>query len=232
MRGKGGVMALRGLAVACAVAALSPGAFAAFDGDWELWTEFALTAPVTDNFAVFVTPQLRYRDFWDEYYLRCYDAGLSFRLSDRWKFEPFYTSDRCREDSGWNHADIISADLYYRMPLSDIYLSDMFAFQNRVRWEFDNDGDRQCVRERVKLIMKVPGAEGVEAFLSNEIIYNTSAGDWKQNRAAIGIGKGFKSGLCAEVGYQLTGRHSDGHWEDANTLLVNFGYTLPGPLVK
>ena len=211
----------RGIVIAL-VLATAGAAASATDGGWELWSSFKVSAAVNDRFGVFVTPQLRYQDDFDTWYYERYDLGLSFKLSDRWKIEPFYSRLEKKASGDWNVSDLGSADAYYTVPIEAWGAK----FENRARFEVNFDNEREAVRDRVKLSKQIPSWEGVSAFASNEIIFDLSGGEFKENRLAAGIRKSFECGFSVEGGYQLTSRRQSGHWDDYNTIFVNLGYSF------
>ncbi len=194
--------------------------YAGVDNDWELWTGFKFKMPVNKEVSLFAYPQLRYDQDWDNFYYQRYDVGVSYTLSPNWRVEPFYSYVE-KKTTTWNQSDLFSTDLYFTQPFAR-----NFEFENRARWEFNFDGDRQAARERVKVSVKLPDLKDVKLYASEEIIYDLSNGDFKENRAGVGIQKKFESKVSVDVAYQLTSRRQAGHWEDFDTLLVVFGYTL------
>lgn len=216
------VSLVRVFAVALAALLIAANASAEQDNDWMLWTTFKIKAKVTDDFAVFVTPGLRYRDDFDTWYYERYDLGLSFKIADGWKIEPLYSRLEKKSAGDWDVADLASLDVYYTTPVEALGAE----FENRVRVEENFDNEREACRDRVKLSKKIPSFEGVSAFASDEIIYDLSGGDFKENRLAAGVKKTFPCGFSVETGYQLTSVRTAGHWEDFDTLFVNFGYSF------
>lgn len=210
------------LAVAAVLAAMAPGALAGEENEWQLWSAFTVRAKVTDDFGVFVTPQLRYKDDFDTWYYERYDLGLSFNLGERWRIEPFYSRLEKKLAGDWNVSDLASLQVYYKTPLGFRDLD----FENRVRFETNFDNEREAGRERVKFSRELPWVEGGSVFVSDELIYDFSGGNFKENRLRAGYQHRFKCGFSTEVAFQLTSVRSAGHWEDFNTLVVNFGYSI------
>jgi len=192
------------------------------DNDWQIWSDLKVKASLGDRVDFTFKPAVRWRDNGNDFYYTRYDAGFKVVFNENWAIEPFYSFRRKDGSSGWDHSDLFSTHLFYTCRLGDTD----FKFENRIRLEKNFDTEREAGRERIKLSRDIEAFKGLSVFAGDEIIYDFSGGDFKENRLQAGVKKKLDGGLSLEAAYQLTSLRDAGHWEDYDTLVLSLGLDI------
>lgn len=103
-----------------------------------------------------------------------------------------------------------------------------FNFSNRARVMFNTDNSEWLYRNRVRLTKPVKLFDrSFTPFVSNEFFFDlSSAEDYNQNRASLGVAMGFFFNSRFTLAYMARGRKAKGKWSNTNVLETALGISF------
>lgn len=200
------------------VAGLAARAFAqAPKSDVQSWNEVQISTPICERVDLIFYGQLRIGRNISHFVDERIGGMLAFKVGQHLTLSPGYlyiATQPVAGKKGYENRPSFAATL--RFSLGKLVITDRNLFERRLRRPADS------TRYRNRLQLEHPiGMAKLRAFVSDEVFYDWSAGDWVRNRFAIGVNRGLGGGASLDLYYlrQNDGRSRPGNLHVLGTAL-------------
>ncbi|MDP8213706.1 MAG: DUF2490 domain-containing protein [Candidatus Euphemobacter frigidus] len=186
------------------------------DEDWEYWMKYSFNARVNEKVALFIKPQFRWRDDFNEFYFHRTWAGATLKVLKWLDVAPQYSYKTSKHSGNhWPPENFLALDLIPKIALFDLKVSD----RNRVMYGLDDYV--WTYRNRIKIarpFKKALWGHGLTPFIADEGFYNDKAHEFYENRAEFGFGTKIIKNIELELSYIFRSKEKKDKWIKSHIL--------------
>ena len=197
-------------------------AWAADDGDWQLWAEQSVQGKLTDTWTVTVKQEQKWDD---EGFLEfLVDFGLKYQADPRLELGLIYRQQYEKKADDWLEENRPIAYGTFKWNRKGFALADRNRFELRFR-----DGRDTILRYRNKLSATGPWAFSswsAKPYVADEIFIDSDQGELNRNRLYLGLKAKPATHLKSEL-YGLWQTSDNGtHWIDVYVVGLKVGFAF------
>lgn len=187
------------------------------DADTQQWNEIQVTTPVYDKVDLQFTGTFRFTNDISVFNEGRAGIGLVVKPREDLSFSTMYQNMHVRDSSGeFKVEHRFDGRVVYKFPVKGFGLSHRSTFEYRVR----EQGNSWRYRPSITFEKELKFIPKSKLFITEEIFYDSNAGEFSRNRFSVGINKTLNKNLSLDIYYL---RQNDGFSEPGD--LNVFGTT-------
>lgn len=184
------------------------------DADTQQWNDIQVTTAVSEKVDLLFTGTFRFTDDISTFDEGRFGAGLIVKPRKDVTFTTLYQNMHVRDSSGeFNIEHRIDGRVAYKFPVEQFGLSHRSTFEYRIR----EQGNSWRYRPSLTFEKELKFIPESKLFVTNEIFYDSNAGEFSRNRFSVGINKTLNKNLSLDIYYL---RQNDGFSEPGDLNVI------------
>lgn len=190
------------------------------DADTQQWNDIQVTTPINEKVDLQFTGTFRFTEDISVFDEGRAGIGLIVKPREDLTFSTLYQNMYVRDASGeFNVEHRFDGRVTYKFPVEHFGLSHRSTIEYRIR----EQGNSWRYRPSLTLEKELKFIPKSKVFVTNEIFYDSNAGEFSRNRFSVGINKTLNKNLSLDIYYL---RQNDGFSEPGDLNVIGTSWKI------